>query len=416
MLHTRRSSTLRSRTFCLLPAILLVCGAHAAFAQKTVRILSAQLVETLSPAAINKLQAALFTANPAPKARLTVDSWLLRFESLYPDGTPATITAQLFIPRYPDKAVRPLYVFATGSTGLTSNCRPSREHIVGIHWGLYRTHVLAYAGQGFIGMLPDYMGFADQGRVQPFYSAIAEGRMMLDSIRAARAFLSDQSVKGVTDFAAFVAGFSQGGHAAFAAADLRASYAPDVQLKGVVGYGPAADLVTLFREFPVDAPMVIYTYASLYGKNRFDPAVILAPRWAQSLEDDVTRQCIGGMQAYYPWTPREMFRKEFADALLSGTLAQTYPEIYSILTQNSSGLSGHRVPALILEGTDDVVVSVKSQTAFAKALSARGSAVRLSIYKGVRHDTRQAGFPEALKWMNTITQGGKPPSNGETLK
>lgn len=416
MLRRKPGSTLRSRALWLLPVLFLVCCASTASAEKTVRILSAKLVETLSPAAINKLEAALFTANPAPKARLTVDSWLLKFESLYPDGTPATITAQLFIPRYSDQAVRPLYVFATGSTGLTSNCRPSREHIVGIRWGLYRTHVLAYAAQGAIGMLPDYMGFGDTGRLQPFYSAIAEGRMMLDSIRAARTFLSQQAVKGVPDFAAFVAGFSQGGHAAFAAADLRASYAPDVQLKGIIGYGPATDLVTLFREFPVDAPMVIYTYASLYGKARFDPSAILAPRWAQSLEDDVTRQCIGGMQAYYPWTPREMFRKEFADALLSGSLAQTYPEISSILTQNSSGLSGHRVPALILEGTDDVVVSVKSQTAFAKALSARGSPVQLTIYKGVRHDTRQAGFPEVLKWMNTITQGGKPPSNEESLK
>jgi pimeloyl-ACP methyl ester carboxylesterase len=394
---------------------LVVCGWAVAAPLKTVHITKATLVETLSPVAIDKLAGVLFKPLPAPRARFSVDSWLLTFESVYPDGAPATITAQLFIPRYTDAAVRPLYVFASGSTGLTSACRVSREHIAGIRWGLYRTHVLAWAGQGVIGMLPDYMGFADKGRLQPFYSAVAEGRLMLDAVRAARTFLggepaAGQSPQGIDGFKAFLAGFSQGGHAIFAAADLRESWAPDVALAGVIGYGPAADVYTLFREFPVDAPMAIYTYEQMYGKQRFDPSLILLPKWADTLEDDVTRQCIGGMQAYYPWTPRELFRKDFADALLAGKLAEKYPSIDRVLKENSSGLTRHHVPALILEGTDDIVVSVKSQTAFATALRALGSPVQLSIYKGARHDTRQAGFSEALQWVKSITSGGSPPS------
>ncbi len=395
-------------------ALAVSCGTAAAQAG-AVRITKATLVETLTPAAIDKLAAVLFKPLPAPKAELTVDSWLLTFQSEYPDGAAATVTAQLFVPRFTGAAVRPLYVFASGSTGLTAACRVSREHIAGIHWGLYRTHVLAYAGQGVIGMLPDYMGFADKGRLQPFYSKVAEGRMMLDAVRAVREFLSGrpaagQSAAGIDGFRAFLAGFSQGGHAIFSAADLRSSYAPDVTLAGVIGYGPVANVFTLFSEFPVDAPMAIYTYGQMYGKARFDPAAILLPQWADSLEDDVTRQCIGGMQAYYPWTPRKMFRKEFADALLGGTLASSYPSVDRILKENSAGLTGHHVPALILEGTDDIVVSVKSQTAFAHALRALGSPVQLSIYKGARHDTRQAGFDEALRWMRNITGGGTPPS------
>ena len=405
------------RVFVLLliaPLLVVSCGTGAE-AGKAVRITKAELVETLAPAAIDKLAGVLWSPLPAPKARLTVDSWLLTFQSVYPDGAPATITAQLFIPRFSDKAVRPLYVFATGSTGLTAACRASREHIAGIRWGLYRTHVLAYAAQGVIGMLPDYMGFADPGRLQPFYSAVAEGRMMLDAVRAARTFIAGkpavgQSAASVSGLRAFLAGFSQGGHAAFAAADLRASWAPDVPLAGIIGYGPAADVIALFREFPVDVPMAIYTYEQMYGKRMLDPAAILLPEWADSLEDDVTRQCIGGMQAYYPWTPRKLFRKEFADALLADTLATAYPSVDRILKENSTGLAGHRVPALILEGTDDIVVSVKSQTAFAQALRARGSPVQLSIYKGTRHDTRQAGFPEALQWMRNITSGVAPAS------
>jgi len=400
----------------LLLAAEISCG-FAPAADRSISIAKADLVETLSPAAINGLARVLFDPLPAPRSRYSVDCWVISFRSVYPDGAPATITAQLFIPRFSDTAVRPLYVFAAGSTGLTSACRPSREHVAGIRWGLYRTHVLAFAGQGVICLLPDYMGFADKGRLQPFYSAVAEGRMMLDTIRAGRAFASGKTgsyrrhVRGVK---AFVAGFSQGGHAAFAAADLRAKYAPDVSLSGVIGYGPATDVITLFREFPVDAPMAIYTYAQMYGRDRFDPAEILLPQWEESLEDDVTRQCIGGMQAYYPWTPRELYRAKFADALLSNRLASAYPSIYRILRENSTGLGGHHVPALILEGTDDVVVSVKSQASFAAALRRHGSAVQLSIYKGARHDTRQIGFTEALEWMQKITRGGSPPTGTRT--
>jgi acetyl esterase/lipase len=393
----------------VLPFVLLSCGTRAEH-EKTVPILDGELLETLAPASIDELVAVLFDPLPAPKAKLSVDSWLITFQSVYPDGAPATVTAQLFIPRYEDADNRPLYVFASGSTGLTAACRVSREHIAGIRWGLYRTHVLAFAGQGCIGILPDYMGFADKGRLQPFYSAVAEGRMMLDAVRAVRTFLGKHPAQGVRGFTPFVAGFSQGGHAGFAAADLKATYAPDVPLAGVIGYGPAADVLTLFREFPVDAPMAIYTYSRMYGKDRFDPSLILRPEWADTLEDDVTRQCIGGMQAYFPWTPRELFLPAFADALLAGTLSKTYPSIETILRENSTGLGGHRIPALILEGTDDIVVSVKSQTAFAQALRDRGSAVQLSIYRGSRHDTRQVGFLEALEWMRSIVRGVRPPS------
>jgi acetyl esterase/lipase len=309
-------------------------------------------------------------------------------------------------------------VFAPGSTGLTDACRPSREHIAGIHWGLYRTHVLAHVGQGAIGVLPDYMGFGDPdpAHLQPYLSAVAEGRMMLDAIRAIHRFITENKVGGVSGTSVFVAGFSQGGHAAFAAADLRSRYARDVRIAGIIGYGASTNVEALFREFPDVAPMAIYTYSKIYGKDRFDPDKILAPRWAATLEKDVTRQCVGGMQAYYPASPRELYRQEFADALLKGGLAKAFPEIDRILAENNTGLSGHRIPALLLQGTDDVVVSVPSQEAFVRALCRAGSPVQYTVYKGRRHDTRQIGFQEVRKWMESLARGERPVTNCGDLK
>ncbi len=400
----------------ILAATAGLWAAAAASAQPG-RILDVKLVETLSPAQIDKLMPALWTDLTPPRARFTVDSYIIHVESTFLDGTATPLTVQVFIPRYSDKDRRIMYVFGPGSTGLTDACRPSREHIAGIHWGLYRTHVLAVVGQGAVGVLPDYMGFGDPNpaHLQPYMVAVAEGRALLDSIRGVQSFLAQQKVVGVTGTSVFTAGFSQGGHAAFAAADLRAAYAPEVKLAGVIGYGPSTDVEALFIQYPDVAPMAIYTYAKLYGADVFDPKAILLPKWAATLQKDVTRQCVGGMQSYYPVNPRLLFNAAFADALLKGTLAKSFPQAERILRENSTGLSGHRVPALILQGTDDIVVSVKSQEAFIKALRAAGSPVQYTLYKGRRHDTRQIGFTEAMSWMENLTRGGHAESSSRSV-
>ena len=379
------------------------------------KIIDAKHVEVLAPVDIDHLVSELFEDLTAPRALYKVDSYLLRFESNWLDGSTTPISTQVFIPRYTQRGKRPVYVFAPGTTGLIDACRPSREHTAGIHWGLYRSHVLAHAGQGAIGVLPDHMGFGDPAHLQPYCIAVAEGRMMLDAIRAISSFLEQTGGAIVTDTAVFVAGFSNGGHAAFAAADLRSIYAPEVQIAGVIGYGPSTDMQALFREFPVVAPMVVYIYSSIYGRDRFDPDRILLPRWAESLAKDITRQCVGGMQEYYPWSPRKLFRQDFADALLGNRLADAFPEIHRILLENSTGLSGHRIPALILQGTDDVVVSVKSQEAFVRELCRTNCPVQYILYKGSRHDTRQIGFGKARQWMQRLVLGEKPEPNCEDL-
>ena len=405
------------RRLLLLAAVVLLLGAPPAARPLEPGALTAvEPVESLGTAEVDRIVAELFEEARMPAAQFPVDCYTLRFQSRYPDDTPAQATAQLFVPRLPEAPPAMMYLFAPGSTGLVNACRPSREHLAGIRWGLYRSHVLAFAGQGFLGVLPDYLGFAEPGRLQPYMSAVAEGRLVLDAIRAARAFLEQKGwrlPRGKP--AAFVSGFSQGGHAIFAAADLQRAYAPEVRLAGIIGYGPSTDLEALFREFPVAAPMAIHTFSRMYGVARFDPALILQERWAGSLAHDVTRQCVGGMQQYYPWSARELFTPAFADALFARQLAGRFPEIHRILKENSPGLTRHRVPSLILQGTDDIVVRPASQGEFVRGLCRAGNPVKYVVYRG-RHDTRQVGYWEALEWMRALAGGRPAPSDCRDLE
>jgi pimeloyl-ACP methyl ester carboxylesterase len=343
-------------------------------------------------------------------ANYAVDTYTIRFASTALDGSITPITAQLFVPQLQEAEERPVYVFGPGSTGLIDRCAPSREHIAGINWGQYRAHILVHARQGKFGILPDYMGFGVPDMNQPYFSAVAEGRVMLDAIRAVHNFAATQETTARPG-GAFIAGYSQGGHAAFAAADLQADYAPDVPILGIIGYGPTTNIQALFREFTVVAPMVTYVYANLYGAERFDPNAILQDRWLGSLTNDVTSQCIGGIQSFYPWEAANLFREDFNESLHNDTLQETHPEIHAIMEENNTGLTGHGIPALILQGTDDPVVFVSSQNAFVHRLCETGAPVQYLHYIGTRHDTRVVGFGEALEWMDLLAQGETAPSN-----
>lgn len=351
-----------------------------------------------------------------PAARYAVASYLIRYRSTTPGGDETTITAQLFVPQVDGSEALPLYVFGPGTTGLSDECATSQEHQLGVNWGQYRNHLLARAGQGLIAVMPDYMGFHDPDFTQLYFSAVAEGHTMLDAIRATRAFIEGQGGNLRASPGAFVAGYSQGGHAAFAAADLVAEYAPDVELAGVIGYGPTTDMFALFREFTVVAPMVVYAYAGLYGSELFDPSLILAERWLSTLEQDLLSRCVLDIQSYYPSNPRDLFRADFADTLLEGGMQSMFPDIYEIMVANSSGVSGHGIPALIQQGTADTVVTVESQNAFVAALCQGGSPVRYPNYPGTRHDTRRVGFEDTLEWIAARVQGEETLSDCEAFE
>ncbi|MBN2657460.1 MAG: hypothetical protein JXR86_10390 [Spirochaetales bacterium] len=382
-----------------LPLLFLLLIVSPLFSSDPGEILSYELEGTLNPEEIHEFNGELFTGYDAPVAKYSVDIYWVRFNSLYPDGADAPITAQVFIPRYEDRDSRSVYVFGAGSTGLRDSCRPSREHLLGIKWGLYRSHVLAHAGQGSIGILPDYMGFGDPDRLQYYMVAQSEARVLLDSIRALKNLIAELELETVSRTNHFVAGFSQGGHAAFAAADYRREYAPDVSLSGIMGYGPTTDLFSLFREYSDVAPMILYTYSLLYGQQNVDPSQVLLEKYSETLEQDLLRMCVGGIQAYYPHVPQGLFKEDFIISLKENTLDREYPLLSKYVEMNDTGLRGERIPVVIYQGGNDIVIYPETQKQFVDKLKARDIPVDYVFYRNARHDTRQISFGESRDWI-----------------
>ena len=367
----------------------------------------------VEPGVVQRQAMPLFSGWGAPVVENAVEGFLIRYATTDLDGTLTPITAQIFLPVL-DEGSDPhaLYVFGSGTTGVGEACAPSREADYGHPLGMYREYLQTYAGRGFVSIIPDYLGFNDPSRPQAYFHAVAEGRVLLDAIRATYAFLAERAPSMTAPEHVFTAGYSQGGHAAFAAADLRGSYAPEVPLDGMIGFAPTTNVERLLREGPYYAPFIAVSYASVYGADVFDPAALLAQRWLPTLADDTETMCVDRSQAYYPFDAGLMYRQEFASSLYADRLGETHPSIHTVLEENRTGLSGHGLPALLVQGGEDIIVTDATQELFLAELCAAGSRAQYVNYPSARHrHTRPAGFEDSIAWMKSIVNGDAAPTS-----
>lgn len=163
-------------------------------------------------------------------------------------GQPAAVTGAYLEPKssWRGGGARPLVVLASGTQGQGDQCAPS----LGLENGLSintQTVTLGYENiainkllsSGVAVMVTDYIGLGTTDRLHTYVNRVDEAHAALDAARAARA------VPGATITATSrvgMYGYSQGGGAVAAAAELQPSYAPDVLLTGVAAGAPPADL------------------------------------------------------------------------------------------------------------------------------------------------------------------------------
>ncbi|MBI3971198.1 MAG: hypothetical protein HY332_07895 [Chloroflexi bacterium] len=358
---------------------------------------------------INQTSARLYPSGTSLPARYPVDRFHIRFLSTDATGAPLEVVAQLFVPRVEAALSAPVFVYGAGTTGLGDQCAPSREQPTVRNWGDYLAHMQSYATQGYVAILPDYAGFNDESQLQRYFIADLEGRVLLDAARAVYRFFEDAAAPVVPERAVFFAGYSQGGHAAFAARDAAPRYAPDVPIAGAIGHGATTDVKALLRDSPYFAPYVLYAYADYYGTDAVDVSRLLLPRWLPSLAVEMTTKCIDAMPGYYGNEPRQLYQAGFLNALFSDRLGESFPALDEVLDRNSTGLVPSRVPALLLQGTADPIVPPRTQEAFVAKLCAAGGRVTYLTYPNVHHfQTRQVSFKDTLAWMETIRTGGTP--------
>lgn len=180
-----------------------------------------------------------FTLDPLFQVPVAfTDTWRVLYRSEDVNGNPVDVTGTVIVPTVPwmGPGERPLVAYAPGTRGLGDQCAPSSTLANGTDYeGLFVEGLLA---RGWAVAVTDYEGLGTPGQ-HTYMVGPSQGKALLNLARAAQrlpeAGLSDQGPVGLM-------GYSQGGASSAWAAELAASYAPELDIVGTVAGGVPADL------------------------------------------------------------------------------------------------------------------------------------------------------------------------------
>jgi hypothetical protein len=366
--------------------------------------------ETASIEQIDRLVAAFLPADNRIPAQYDIDTYRIWFRTRDENGLVISVQADLRFPRVTVSQTFPIFVYGPGTTGIATRCAPLNEQFTGRNWGDYRTHMLSYATQGYIAILPNWQGYDDQDRTHPYFIAELEGRVILDAARAVYDFFAEPPAEDILarpDTAVFLGGYSQGGHGVFSAGRMAPTYAAELEIKGLIGHAMSPDVEGLMYDSPRYSPYIVYAYRDFYGSETVDPADVFLPKWLPTFEDDVISKCIDDCFEYYSNDPTQMYTSQFREALYGDRLADEFLLFKSKLDINDSSNKVYPgVPVILLHGAADPIVQVHTIEEFVSYLCGAGSNVTYNLYPGVNHfQTRQHSYADTVVWMQYILEG-----------
>ncbi len=276
-------------------------------------------------------------------------SWRIVFHSRTASGRDLIESGMVVVPGgTPPPGGFPIVSWAHGTTGVASNCAPSRSgtgSIPGLRTMVAKRMIVAAA---------DYRGLGVAG-LHPYLVGKAEGEDVLDAARAARHLAGSAASDAVV-----VAGFSQGGQAALFAGELASSYAPDLFVAGVAAIAPVTSVLDLAPTGNTPPPSgqsafsasVLWSWAHLYPSVKL--ASVLTPAGLADL-DVVQSSCIDQVASVYdPAPPDRFFQPGW----------QRTAGVVAANRANSPGSAPTTSPVLIVQGTADEVIPFGRTTQF----------------------------------------------------
>ncbi|GAA1241494.1 lipase family protein [Prauserella halophila] len=179
-----------------------------------------------------------FFLDPLKLARAPADAQRVMYRSTDTHGDANAVTGTVLTPHrdWNGPGERPVVGYSAGTQGMGDRCAPSKAMAAGMEYeGAFIAGLLA---KGYAVAITDYEGLGTPG-VHTYVNRKATAHAALDVVRAAQQ-LPEAGLP--SDGPVLTAGYSQGGGASAAAAELQPSYAPDVDLIGSFAGAPPSDL------------------------------------------------------------------------------------------------------------------------------------------------------------------------------
>lgn len=330
----------------------------------------------------------------------TVDYYYLSYEYPSYNGQYISGFSQIFVPE--TESELNLFVFGAGTTGLSQQCAASRENVDQSNIGNYLNHMAAQASQGQVVIFPDYDGFHDENQNHSYFVAEQEARSILGAIKALD--LVELQLKNfpLLNFHQIVlSGYSQGGHAAIAAAAWLPELTPEYSLSGIIGYAAALDPLVLIQETPALAPYLIYTYQQFYPSTNLDLEDIFLSQWITSLPSNVLNNCVDKIYSVYPANADNLYQPNFIEDLYQNDLS-TNSTLKQLLSKNYP-LPSLQAPIILIQGSTDPIVTYLAQQKNLRQLCSRNNQVYYDDINGVDHfQIRQQSFIQTQEYLTAL--------------
>lgn len=309
---------------------------------------------------------------------------------------PIPVSGTLFLPAgTPPPGGWPILAWGHGTLGIADICAPS--------WTGFRprdaTYINRWIDAGFAVVATDYQGLGGPGP-HPYLYWQAEGRSILDSIRAALA-----ARPGLIANRVMIAGQSQGSGAALGAAMLLREYAPELNVLGVVPTG----LTSTFPDGPVSVPRrdsrnMFLSFASGGLKDDGPGIDRLLTAEGRQLLDVARRGCTAEIGAR---------SRALQIRSLEQTLAVSMDELAAMrIAVTDMPMRSVGVPLMVATGLADATLTPERQYAAVAALCAAGNKVLWRRYEGLGHDGALNGsFEDSIAFARALLKGEPVASN-----
>lgn len=254
------------------------------------------------PATIPSTPGTLIRSEPAPLlldplglSKNVVTATRVMYSSTDGKGHAIAVTGTVFVPKttYVGRSARPLVSYAAGTQGMGDACAPSRQMESLVEYeGL---GIAPLVGRGYAVAMTDYQGLGTPG-THTYMVREAQGRAVLDMARATK----NLKGSGITNANPVgLMGYSQGGGAAAAAAELASSYAPELPIKGSAIGAPPADLAKVGKNIDGSLYFAFATFALLgvAQSEGIDPNPYLNAE-GQKLAAGVENKCVFDLFEY----------------------------------------------------------------------------------------------------------------------
>lgn len=287
----------------------------------------------------------------------------LMYKSTDSNGQPVAVTGAYVEPSadWSGAGPRPLVAVAPGTLGQGDQCSASMglEHPLSLNSqtvsvGYEDLAIYRLLAEGVAVVVTDYVGLGATDRLHTYVNRIDEAHAVLDAVRAARS-VSGASVSANSPVGLY--GYSQGGGATAAAAELQSSYAPDVTLSGTYAGAPPADLTSVTKA--IDGSELAGALGwSLNGFLQSDPE--LKPLAEAHLNDagkaaltDLSTMCVADALLGYGYTRSSSWT---TDGESIGDIIASTPALQKFLDEQRIGRLKPSGPVRLATGVSDNLV------------------------------------------------------------